>query len=261
MHTGGSTAEELEKEFLKVWFDTLSNGKADFFCATTDTAANMNSFGIKMEAQKVHHIYCADHIFHLTAKQAFKLNKGSTIGKEVALSLEKAIAHVTHFNKSSQALEEKLKKHQSDKKQPNGIVTDVVTRWWSTLDMLQRLLQIWTIISIMRAEGELKDLSAITDADWENVRHVILVVELFNYAMKMVEGNRYYVTVSLVPTAVQFIREKLCNMASDDKPDSASKQSAKVLLDDFEKRWFVGDRSSLFGGSVHRGGGNRQIWN
>jgi hypothetical protein len=69
---GGSTAEELEKDFLKVWYETLKNGDAKVFCVTTDTTANMNSFGTRMEALGIHHVYCTDHNFHLSAKQVIK---------------------------------------------------------------------------------------------------------------------------------------------------------------------------------------------
>ncbi|KAG9291336.1 hypothetical protein G9A89_000485 [Geosiphon pyriformis] len=63
---------------------------------TSDTTGNMNRFGFAMEDAGVHHIYCTDHVLELTAKETHKTQKDAY--------------------------------HPSQLK----IVTDVVTRWWST---------------------------------------------------------------------------------------------------------------------------------
>jgi zinc finger BED domain-containing protein 1 (E3 SUMO-protein ligase ZBED1) len=257
LHEGGSTAEELEKDFLKVWHETLKNGDANLFCATTDTTANMNSFGLRLEALGHHHVYCTDHNYHLTCKHAIKSENSNLplqLSDNLMESIDKAKAHVTYFNKSSQGLD-KLKKAQGEKKQL-GVVTDVVTRWWSTLDMLERMIKLKPFIVMLRAQGDLKDIAKMEDADWDNINEIAQVLRPFREAMNTMEGSKY-VTASSVAATVKFIRKTL-KAAAGDPHDTARKRIAKVLLDDFELRWF-GNNNSLFDGTVRRGAKNRQI--
>ena len=44
-------------------------GVAKIFAVTTDTTANMNTFGKKLEEMGVCHVYCTVHVLQLTCKQ------------------------------------------------------------------------------------------------------------------------------------------------------------------------------------------------
>ena len=102
----------------------------------------------------IHHIYCADHVLHLTCKICYEKEE---IFGDAYSSIEKARKLVSYFNKSTQALE-KLKTSQEllvKNNSPKGIVNDVVTRWWSTYDMIERLLVLKPAINYMGAEGQL----------------------------------------------------------------------------------------------------------
>ncbi|KAG7354235.1 hypothetical protein IV203_003591 [Nitzschia inconspicua] len=129
LHEGGATGGELEKSFLDLHIRRkLKNCAAKSFAVTTDTASNMNNFGIKMEELGIVHCYCTDHLSQLTSKLCFE-NGSETFGEEAAESVKKARAIVTFINKSSQALG-KLKAKQSalerfQGKTPKGVVADV----------------------------------------------------------------------------------------------------------------------------------------
>jgi hypothetical protein len=76
----------------------------------------------------------------------------------------KARAIVSHFNQSTHALG-KLKNSQSGLKpgcSPLGLVTDVVTHWWSTHDMVQRLTQLQPSLATLFAEADEVGLGKIT---------------------------------------------------------------------------------------------------
>jgi hypothetical protein len=103
------------------------------------------------------------------------------LGEELVASLDKARDHVKFFNKSTQALE-KLKKHQKAKKKPLGVVKDVVTQWWSTLDMIEPLLVIKSVIAFMQSGGDLKDVPEMNGKDWDNIYQISLVLMPFKEA-------------------------------------------------------------------------------
>jgi len=187
LHEGPSTAIDLERSFLKLCLEKLSSVK--IFACTTDTTANMNSFGMKLEKMGVAHIYCSDHVLHLTCKLCYTKSE-KTFGIPYATSMQKAKAVVTFFHKSTQATE-KLKKKQdaleSCKGEPKGVVDDVVTRWWSTFDMISRLLELRPAIDIMATEGQLGDMDPLSVNDWNHLRDISLVLKPFKEAQKHLE--------------------------------------------------------------------------
>jgi hypothetical protein len=142
-------------------------GVAKIVAVTTDTTANMNTFGKKLEEMGVCHVYCTDHVLQLTCKQLYyekKAQMEEALGVAYATSVTKARAIVSHFNQSTQALG-KLKNAQSVLKpgcSPLGLVTDVVTYWWSTHDMVQRLTQLQPSLATLFAEADEVGLGKIT---------------------------------------------------------------------------------------------------
>ena len=73
------------------------------------------------------------------------------IGEAFAEALIKARKIASFINKSSQA-KEKLLKIQiffDPNKVAETVITDVVTRWWSTLDMIERLLHLRKAINCL----------------------------------------------------------------------------------------------------------------
>jgi len=204
LHEGGSNAEQLEKDFLNTWHVILKNGEANVFAATTDTTGNMNSFGMRMEKHGFHHICCSDHVMHLTASLVIKSKKNKrleeAVGEELVESIEKARAHVKCLNKSTQGLK-KLKSLQTGKKTPLGVVVDIITRWWSSLDMMERMIDLKEFIDQMRAGGHLESVDEMTSNDWANINDIKSVLKPFKLAMQVVEGNKH-VTASTVVSLI-----------------------------------------------------------
>lgn len=263
LHQGGTTSANLDAAYEDLKEVRLKlNGVADIFAATTDTTANMNKFGIALEERGVHHVYCTDHVLQLTCKLCYeKAPAAGSFGEEFFASVQKARAIVSFINSSSQALE-KLKSYQKTLdsfagQKVVGVVTDVVTRWWSTHDMIERILRLRHAIWAMGANDELGSCQELIPRDWDNLSSIMVVLKPFKEAQKLLEGDKY-VTASWVAFVLDQIRKKLAALSGVAQPDTASKKLAGNMLRDFETRWREED-DATFQPEVERAAGNRQI--
>jgi len=85
------------------------------FCCVTDTASNMNAFGISVlswpNSPFIRHHYCADHVLQLTAVKAFSGEIQLTVPHvygdhdNTVLAMKKARVLVNHFHSSYRAHE------------------------------------------------------------------------------------------------------------------------------------------------------------
>jgi hypothetical protein len=76
-HTNGTSAAEVEAQLvtdLNAW----GLEKHNFIAAVTNTASNMNAFGISISSWRdiglLRHHYCADHVLQFTAVKAYSVN-------------------------------------------------------------------------------------------------------------------------------------------------------------------------------------------
>lgn len=260
LHEGETNAEKLAMDFVDLHFNKVKASEAKIFAVTTDTTANMNKFGQELEGMGICHVYCTDHVLQLTCKLLYEKKKGDleeVLGPDYARSVTKARAIVSFFNQSTQALE-KLKKAQSTLNPgctPLGVVTDVVTRWWSTHDMVQRLIELKASVNLLHVQNQLGKCAPLDHTDWANLNNLLKILKPFKDAQKLLEGEKY-VTASFVAGAVTTIGTKLKAIADD--PTSVSADAASSLLTDFEERW----RASgvpMFQDTVERGARDRQI--
>jgi len=140
----------------------------------TDTESKMNKFGTMMyDKHRLDHMYCTDHLLQATASIPFKFkffvgdemdpseqgDKTTTTmvnagGQQVTMNLGKGllaqccklVCSFSHSNLKTKALKQaQLALSSTNTKYGNkdnqlNVVIDVVTRWWSTYDMIERLL-------------------------------------------------------------------------------------------------------------------------
>ena len=254
LHEGRSTSEALAASFVNTWKSIGMEG-VKVQAGTTDTEAAMNQFGMELEGAGISHIYCTDHVLQLTAKLVYS---DESLNQEGAQAVKKARGIVTFINKSTQA-NEKLKQKQTVidgyDGRPKTVVTDVVTRWWSTHAMIERLLELRPAIDMMANEGHFGDTVTLSTVDWNNLEHIMKVLTPFKNAQKMMEGN-HYVTAGWVLVHVQFIRQQLTAMKG--APNHRTVRTlAGSLLEDFETRWKPDDEA-VFDFEVQRADLNRQ---
>jgi hypothetical protein len=79
--------------------------------------------------------------------------------------MKKARALVGHFLSSSQAMET-LKDYHIRESTILGLIQDVVTRWWSTWNMIQRLMALKKYIDRMDDENLLPEDMNLTPSEW-----------------------------------------------------------------------------------------------
>jgi hypothetical protein len=219
-HENGASAEEMVNQLVKdmrVW-----GLEKDFFvAAVTDSAANMNAFGVTIEGWKakyLRHHYCVDHIFQLTAVIAFSGNATlENYDQDTSVGcLKKARNLVSHINSSCNA-NQKLASCQW-KINPSGVIykllKDVVTRWGSTFALVERVIKLEAPLKLM-FEDELRHRTSanqptplesfvLTNADFDGLRAILHVLKPLSLAQKALEGDQY-MNISLVPLAVHHL--------------------------------------------------------
>ena len=79
--------------FLQVSLECVCHASAKLFAGTSDTTANMNKFGVELEASVVYHGYCSDHNMQLTCKICYDDPK---TGRSLAGTLSFAIAAIRY---------------------------------------------------------------------------------------------------------------------------------------------------------------------
>ena len=140
---------------------------------------------------------------------------------------------VNFFNSSPQALK-KLRE-----KQVNGRelvpIQDVVTRWWSTYSMCDRLILLRIYITLLSDEGELKFVT-LTDRQWAILVDLHALLKPFMIVQRLLEGQAY-VTISLVPYMVYKMRKGLQYAIDSDASSMYVKSISREMLLIFNKNF------------------------
>ena len=246
---------ELQESFETLLLDKLKLGASYLTAATTDTAPNMNSFGKLLENKSIPHVYCTDHELHNTCKLAYSKNQDDVFGIEHSHSYQKGKEHIHHFNHSTQATE-KLKQTQAllgnvYQKKPVGIIDDVVTRWWSTYDAIDRLLYLRKAITTMHANSDIEKVDELSNSDWENLKEIVLVLKPFRDAQKYLEGQKY-VNASLVCSAVNIIRTRLIKVKDVNGTAGVGKLADSLLKDFSNSQWKTSSEERVYDDQVQR---------
>ena len=283
LHEGNSQSMSLVDDFISKIFKTCKLSDAKISCVVSDTTGNMNLFGKILEAHNIPHIYCTDHVLQLTAKQAFNddsyqnlfqnipvytnisTSRISNNNQDKFVLMKKCRSLVEVFTTSTQKMDKLLNIQSSmnvyNGKVPVKVIQDVVTRWWSTYTMLDRLVYLKQAITALIADNIISGENILSSSEWHTIVKIIDILKPFKSAQKYLEGETY-VTVSWIPHMIKNIHKKLeesLHLATDpDDQDDNVKYFVERLINDFEKRWFH-DGVLKFHDSVIQGNYNRQI--
>jgi hypothetical protein len=131
--------------------------------------------------------------------------------------MAKAQSLVEFFSRSNQALAS-LKQQQTSMQSYNGkiaigVVVNVVTRWWSTFSMCERLVYLKQALRAMALDDQIPAQKVLTNKDWEVIELVHKVLKPFKSAMIVLEGENY-VTISFIPTVIKAIRTQLRDVSN-----------------------------------------------
>jgi hypothetical protein len=197
--------------------------------------------------------------------------------KKAKTLLAKARRIVAYFNKSTQALADLRKNYdhlwKTDPGPPKdkladgwGLPQDVVTRWWSTYKMLDRLLSHHLPTAIgsyylqnqgFKRTGSKQKIDNLTLEEWEALRELRFLLKPFKEAQQFLEGQKY-ITASLPPIVIANLQESLDLIESVPEVNDSVKKCGQQMAKDFQTRF--GDvYETPFNPKVQRGKRGRQI--
>ena len=175
--------------------------------------------------------------------------------------MARARALVGHFPSSSQASEALASvQRRGVNSKDLKVIQDVVTRWWSTWKMIQRLRMLKNYLGILVEEGVLDPDTNLSDEEWQMLEEIEKLLEPFMVIQRLLEGQKY-VTLSLVPYLIGEVRENLV-IASKAGRTSAVRDLAQRMLSDpvrgMDMYWGKGAVNTLYDENNKLGRGNRQ---
>ena len=173
---------------------------------STDNARNVtNAVGLL----PFHHMPCMAHSLQLS------VNKGIAESglDNVLAKCRKIVGHFKH----SPANQVELEVQQSQKNMPEkALIQDVVTRWNSTLQMVERLLRNKeSVITTLAAPNHTHHLNLLSESEWDKLHTLKMLLHPCRYATEIL-GGEHYVSCSVVLPTVAYLRRFM--VVSDDDP-------------------------------------------
>jgi hypothetical protein len=211
-------------------------------CVVTDTESTMIAAGrlFKEKSFELGGVTswhgCIDHKLELVTKLAFKDVPESLHTMAACRSI------VTFFNSSSQATEKLKEKSKSRLGVALTVVQDVVTRWWSTYSMCERLLRLKNTLTVMHLDGDMRLF--LTQDQWTIVADMTVLLKPFMIAQRLLEGQSY-VMISLIPYMIYKIRNGLMLAITDPSSSQHVQSIAAIMLSKFNEEFGTGEENMV----------------
>lgn len=219
-HTGSNIADVL-KRAIEEW------GLQDKDPAiVTDNASNMT---IAAELAGMLHFKCFAHTLNLASQRALKL--------PAVQRLLGRVRRITNFFRRSTTASHILKEKQKLLNlEQHKLKTDVVTRWNSAHDMLQRFLEQQPAITAALLSHEVrrneKDISTLTEADIAAAEEIVTAMKPMKAATVVMEEEKTPTLSAVAPIHAQLI-EKLQESPGD---SNMTKEIKSAICQDLRKR-------------------------
>ncbi|XP_051809325.1 E3 SUMO-protein ligase ZBED1-like [Acanthochromis polyacanthus] len=228
-HTGNNIADLL-KRAIEEW------GLQDKDpVIVTDNASNMS---IAADLAKMMHFKCFAHTLNLASQRALKL--------PAVQRLLGRVRRITSFFRRSTIASHVLKEKQKLLNlQQHKLQTDVVTRWNSAHDMLQRFLEQQPAVTAALLSNEVrkneKDISTLSEADITAAEEVVYAMKPMKIATVAMEEEKSPTLSAVAPVHAQLI-QKLQESPSD---SNITKEIKSVICQDLKKRYLDEQRETL----------------
>jgi hypothetical protein len=177
---------------------------------------------------------CINHLLQLVTRKAF-----SDLPQSEG-TLKACHCLVNFFNASPQATK-KLLGRQVEGRAVKPIHV-VMTRWWSTYSMCNRLLKLKIYFDLLENEGQLT--CNLTASQWLIVYDLHILLKPFMIAQRLLEGQSY-VTISLVPYMINKTRKALVEAAERPTASHYIHSIAAEMLLIFNKHFGDGEAGSV----------------
>ncbi|RXN23947.1 zinc finger BED domain-containing 1-like protein [Labeo rohita] len=229
-HTGSNIAELL-KAALEEW-DLVSKDPA----IVTDNAANMS---VAAELAGMLHFRCFAHTLNLASQRALKLPAVARLlghVRRISTFLKRSIT-ASHVLRQKQKLLE-LPEHK--------LITDVVTRWNSAHDMLERFLEQQPAVSAALLSNELrkteKEVCTLCESDITSAEEMVDAMKPMKIAT-LVMSKESSPTLSVVaPLHAQLIQD-----FQESRADSEIVKEIKAAIcQDLSKRYMDQQKETMY---------------
>jgi hypothetical protein len=137
---------------------------------------------------------------------------------------------------------------QNEVVRPLKMIQDVVTRWWSTYQMIQRFLSLAIYLDILAGRGLIQQSEMLTTAEMDELKQLERILQPFMAAQQALEGEKY-VSNSLMPHVLKMIRSKLFDVETNTEDDGVKGMVQKLLRDQtngFNTYWGSGENGTVF---------------
>ncbi|XP_010778641.1 zinc finger BED domain-containing protein 1 [Notothenia coriiceps] len=222
-HTGLNIAEVLKSAVLE-W--GLDNNQG--IAVVTDNARNMDV--AVREAGLSPHIKCFAHTLNLASKAGFNVNRASRL-----LGRVRRVA--AFFHRSSTATAVLATKQGMLNLPAHKLIMDVVTRWNSSLDMLERYLEQQQAIAATLLSAEVRrnarEIDTLEPADITDAEDMVRLLSPLKKATTVL-CDESRPTVSLIVPLKHMIEQ---SMAQCDEDSSTIAQMKRAILKDFTDRY------------------------
>ena len=207
-HTGANIASLLE-DAMQDW---KVNRDGSSIPIVTDNASNM-VLAVKEAESLGPHIGCFAHVLNLMCQAALKLPNVSRL-------LGRVRRIVAFFHRSSTAAALLTEKQKLLQIPQHKLIMDVVTRWNSSYEMLERYLEqqapVLAVLSQSEIRRNMKDINTLSDDDIHNMEELIIVLKPISVITKML-CDAGYPTISLVLPLKDRIISSLNHLPTDSR--------------------------------------------
>ena len=215
-------AESLAKVLQEIFDEWAVTGKV--YGATTDNGGNIVNACVNH--LKLTHMPCIGHTLQLAVKRALEINK-------VRRALGRCRKCVEHFHKSTKATYKLREKQELLKIPQHALVQDCITRWGSTLHMLQRLQEQQAAIAATLMES--KDTHLMPEgSEWKIIDQLVEVLTPFNLATETMSGEKYPTISMIIPLLHKLLNVTLKVSAAD---DACTKEIKEAISTDLCRRY------------------------
>lgn len=223
-HTSENLAEVL-REAVVEWKLDRPNVTIP---VTTDNAKNI--VNATKEAGLSPHIGCFAHTVNLASQKGLGVNQMSRL-------LGKVRKVVTFFHRSTTAAAVLKAKQDLLQLPPHKLVQDVITRWNSSYDMLERYLEqqaaVYSALTEKNIKKSVKDLITLSDQDVTVLEEVVQVLKPLKTVTTLLSSEQQP-TVSMVLPLKHTI---LTSMRHSDTDSQIVKDVKSAIADNFEERY------------------------
>ncbi|XP_074030331.1 E3 SUMO-protein ligase ZBED1-like [Leptinotarsa decemlineata] len=218
------TAEYIKKELHNLFCHWDIQNK--IFVCVTDNAANMKA---AIRLTNYEHLPCIAHTLNLVVRAGLQESDLEALIKKI-----KAIVEYFHrspiANNKLIAMQDQLRPGQK----PLKLKMDVVTRWNSTLDMIERIyfLQETLEASLGILHNPVENLS---EGEWQTLPEIIKILKPLKLLTEEMSSEKK-VTVSMILASTESLTEIFCNLTSNILTETGKKLVNKILTE-FKSRF------------------------